>query len=187
MINKLKTAYHKYALKIFFTLLASSVIYSCSSDDDPEDIHEHENITRVEIVFTEGSSSETFTWDDGSQPPTITLEVDKVYTASLYFKDASNPSDIEDITPEIREEVNEHYILYEKAGVSNLTITSSASDISGSDGIPINLVTDWSTGGAESGNVVLHLIHEPTNKNGTTRASFGGANDVEINFPVTIQ
>ena len=40
---------------------------------------------------------------------------------------------------------------------------------------------------AESGNVVVHLIHEPTNKNGTTRASFGGANDVEINFPVTIQ
>ena len=51
MINKLKTAYSNYALKIFFTLLASSVIYSCSNDDDPEDIHEHENITRVSIVF----------------------------------------------------------------------------------------------------------------------------------------
>ena len=50
MINKLKTAYSNYALKIFFTLLASSVIYSCSNDDDPEDIHEHENITRVSIV-----------------------------------------------------------------------------------------------------------------------------------------
>ena len=87
-----------------------------------------------------------------------------MYTASIYFYDASNPNDIEDITPEIREEVNEHYILYEKAGVSNLTITSSASDISGSDGIPINMVTDWSTGGAESGNVVVHLIHEPTIK-----------------------
>ena len=187
MINKLKIAYSKYALKIFFTLLASSVIYSCSNDDDPEDIHEHENITRVSIVFEEGSNSETVTWDDGSTPPSITLDVDKVYTASIYFYDASDPNDIEDITPEVKEEANEHYILYEKAGVSNLTITSSVSDVSGSDGIPINMVTDWSTGAAESGNVVVHLIHEPTNKNGTTRASFGGANDVEINFPVTIQ
>ena len=117
MINKLKTAYSNYALKIFFTLLASSVIYSCSNDDDPEDIHEHENITRVSIVFAEGSNSETVTWDDGSTPPSITLDVDKVYTASIYFYDASNPNDIEDITPEIREEVNEHYVLYEIAGV----------------------------------------------------------------------
>ena len=187
MINKLKTAYSKYALKIFFTLLASSVIYSCSNDDDPEDIHEHENITRVSIVFEEGSNSETVTWDDGSTPPSITLDVDKVYTASIYFYDASNPNDIEDITPEIREEVNEHYILYEKAGVSNLTITSSASDISGSDGIGINLVTDWSTGGAESGNIKVTLIHEPANKTGTTRSSIGGETDIELTFPTTVQ
>ena len=191
MINKLKIAYSKYALKIFLTLLASSLIYSCSNDDDPEDIHEHENITRVTLEFYSGDECcvvrEEFTWDDGSTPPTLTLSADSEYFVIINFYDASDPNNIEDITPEIEEEANEHYVLYEKAGVSNLTITSSGIDISGSDGIPINLLTDWSTGAAESGNVVVHLIHEPTNKNGTTRASFGGANDVEINFPVTIQ
>ena len=34
MINVLKKAYAQYALKIFFTLLASTVIYSCSKSDD---------------------------------------------------------------------------------------------------------------------------------------------------------
>ena len=188
MINELKTAYSQYALKIFFTLLASTVIYSCSkSDDEPEEVNEQEVINRVSIVLAEGSNSQTVTWNEGSTPPAITLDVDKVYTASIYFYDASDPTDVEDITLEVIEEVDEHYCLWEIAGLSNLTITSASTDYSGSDGIPINLVTDWSTGGAESGNIKVTLIHEPTNKTGTTRSSLGGETDIELTFPTTVQ
>ncbi|MAR43524.1 MAG: hypothetical protein CMC48_05470 [Flavobacteriaceae bacterium] len=188
MINELKKAYTQYALKIFFTLLASTVIYSCSkSDDEPEEVNEQEVINRVSIVLSEGSNSQTVTWNEGSTPPAITLDVDKVYTASIYFYDASDPTDVEDITLEIIEEVDEHYCLWEIAGLSNLTITSASTDYAGSDGIPINLVTDWSTGGAESGNIKVTLIHEPTTKSGTNRASFGGETDIELTFPTTVQ
>ena len=188
MINELKKAYAQYALKIFFTLLASTVIYSCSkSDDDPEEVNEQEVINRVSIVLADGSTSQTVTWNEGSTPPAITLDVDKVYTASIYFYDASDPTDVEDITEEVIEEVDEHYCLWEIAGLSDFTITSASTDYSGSDGIPINLVTDWSTGGAESGNIKVTLIHEPTNKTGTTRSSLGGETDIELTFPTTVQ
>ena len=188
MINELKKAYAQYALKIFFTLLASSVIYSCSkSDDDPEEVNEQEVINRVSIVLSDGSTSQTVTWNEGSTPPAITLDVDKTYTASIYFYDASNPTDVEDITEEVIEEVDEHYVLWEIAGLSDFLITSAPTDYAGSDGIPINLVTEWATGGADSGNIKVTLIHEPANKTGTTRSSIGGETDIELTFPTTVQ
>ena len=188
MINELKKAYAQYALKIFFTLLASTVIYSCSkSDDDPEEVNEQEVINRVSIVLAEGSNSQTVTWNEGSTPPAITLDVDKVYTASIYFYDASDPTDVEDITEEVIEEVDEHFVLWEIAGLSDFLITSAPTDYAGSDGIPINLVTEWGTGGADSGNIKVTLIHEPTNKTGTTRSSLGGETDIELTFPTTVQ
>ncbi len=188
MINELKKAYTQYALKIFFTLLASTVIYSCSkSDDDPEEVNEQEVINRVSIVLSDGSNSQTVTWNEGSTPPAITLDVDKTYTASIYFYDASDPTDVEDITEEVIEEVDEHFILWEIAGLSDFLITSAPTDYAGSDGIPINLITEWGTGGAESGNIKVTLIHEPANKTGTTRSSIGGETDIELTFPTTVQ
>ena len=188
MINELKKAYTQYALKIFFTLLASTVIYSCSkSDDDPEEVNEQEVINRVSIVLSDGSNSQTVTWNEGSTPPAITLDVDKTYTASIYFYDASDPTDVEDITEEVIEEVDEHFVLWEIAGLSDFLITSAPTDYAGSDGIPINLITEWGTGGAESGNIKVTLIHEPANKTGTTRSSIGGETDIELTFPTTVQ
>tara|TARA_X000001036_G_C20441788_1_gene709601 strand:- start:94 stop:660 length:567 start_codon:yes stop_codon:yes gene_type:complete len=188
MINVLKKAYAQYALKIFFTLLASTIIYSCSKgDDDPEEVNEEEVINRVSIVLADGSNSQTVTWNEGSTPPAITLDVDKTYTASIYFYDASDPTDVEDITEEVIEEVDEHFVLWEIAGLSDFLITSAPTDYAGSDGIPINLVTEWGTGGADSGNIKVTLIHEPTNKTGTTRSSLGGETDIELTFPTTVQ
>ena len=188
MINVLKKAYAQYALKIFFTLLASTIIYSCSKgDDDPEEVNEEEVINRVSIVLADGSNSQTVTWNEGSTPPAITLDVDKTYTASIYFYDASDPTDVEDITEEVIEEVDEHFVLWEIAGLSDFLITSAPTDYAGSDGIPINLITEWATGGAESGNIKVTLIHEPTNKTGTTRSSIGGETDIELTFPTTVQ
>ena len=187
MINVLKKAYAQYALKIFFTLLASTIIYSCSKgDDDPEEVNEEEVINRVSIVLADGSNSQTVPWNEGSTPPAITLDVDKTYTASIYFYDASDPTDVEDITEEVIEEVDEHFVLWEIAGLSDFLITSAPTDYAGSDGIPINLVTEWGTGGADSGNIKVTLIHEPTNKTGTTRSSLGGETDIELTFPTTV-
>ena len=169
---------------IIFSILF--IAQSCSKDD-PEEIHEHEEINRVSLTFSEGSNSQTVTWDEGSTIPTINIEANKTYQVGFYVYDASNPSDVENVTTEIIEEADEHFVFYELAGISNLTIQSATNDVSDSDGIPININTSWTTGDAESGTVRVYLIHGPSSKSGSTRAQFGGGTDVEVNFPISIQ
>ena len=160
---------------------------SCSKNNDPEEINEEEEINRVSLTFVEGSNTQTYTWNEDSNAPSINLEANKNYQVSIYFYDASDPNDIENITEEVIEEADEHFVFFELAGTSNLTIQSSSNDISGSDGVPINLYTDWTTGDSESGTIRVFLIHEPTKKIGTTRTDFGGETDVELDFPLSIQ
>ena len=179
-INSLITKKYLIVFSILF------IAQSCSKDD-PKEIHEHEEINRVSLTFSEGSNSETFTWDEGSTIPTINIDANKTYQVSFYAYDASDSNDVENVTTEIIEEADEHYIFYELAGISNLAIQSATNDISGSDGVPININTDWITGDAESGTVRVYLIHGPTSKSGSTRAQFGGGTDVEVNFPISIQ
>ena len=169
---------------IIFSILF--IAQSCSKDD-PKEVHEHEEINRVSLTFSEGSNSETFTWDEGSTIPTINIDANKTYQVGFYVYDASNPSDVENVTTEIIEEADEHFVFYELAGISNLTIQSATNDVSDSDGIPININTSWTTGDAESGTVRVYLIHGPSSKSGSTRAQFGGGTDVEVNFPISIQ
>ena len=169
---------------IIFSILF--IAQSCSKDD-PEEIHEHEEINRVSLTFSEGSNSQTVTWDEGSTIPTINIEANKTYQVGFYVYNASNPSDVENVTTEIIEEADEHFVFYELAGISNLTIQSATNDVSDSDGIPININTSWTTGDAESGTVRVYLIHGPSSKSGSTRAQFGGGTDVEVNFPISIQ
>ena len=169
---------------IIFSILF--IAQSCSKDD-PEEIHEHEEINRVSLTFSEGSNSQTVTWDEGSTIPTINIDANKTYQVGFYVYNASNPNDVENITTEIIEEADEHFVFYELAGVSNLSIQSATNDVSDSDGIAININTTWTTGDAESGTVRVYLIHGPSSKSGTTRAQFGGGTDVEVNFPISIQ
>lgn len=179
-INSLITKKYLIIFSILF------IAQSCSKDD-PEEIHEHEEINRVSLTFSEGSNSETFTWDEGSTIPTINIDANKTYQVGFYVYNASNPSDVENVTTEIIEEADEHFVFYELAGISNLTIQSATNDVSDSDGIPININTSWTTGDAESGTVRVYLIHGPSSKSGSTRAQFGGGTDVEVNFPISIQ
>ena len=173
--------------KKYLIILSILFISQSCSKDDPKEIHEHEEINRGSLTFVEGSNSETFTWDEGSTIPTINIDANKTYQVGFYAYNASNPSDVENVTTEIIEEADEHFVFYELAGISNLTIQSATNDVSDSDGIPININTSWTTGDAESGTVRVYLIHGPSSKSGSTRAQFGGGTDLEVNFPISIQ
>ena len=87
---------------IIFSILF--IAQSCSKDD-PEEIHEHEEINRVSLTFSEGSNSQTVTWDEGSTIPTINIEANKTYQVGFYVYNASNPSDVENVTTEIIDKV----------------------------------------------------------------------------------
>lgn len=184
LINTLKNNFN-YVIISSFVLLT---LTQCSkSDDEPEVINEEETTTTVEFTFQKAgeTSATTVTYEEGQSIPSITLDANSTYSASVAFYNKTNPDDIENVTEEVIEEVDEHQIFYQIAG--SVTITSASSDILDSSNNPLMVNTDWATGAASTGSVQIYLIHEPITKTGSTRDDFDGSTDIQVNFPVTIQ
>ena len=176
-------------IHLFLAVSVGVILASCKNDDDaaPEVINEEETITTVKLTVTESgtTTSQEYTWKDGSGED-ITLEANKTYNASIEFLDESNPSDVEDITEEVIEEKDEHFVFFQTTA-GGVTISSASDDIKDSDQTGINIKTDWATTDAGKGTIKAILILEPTTKTGNSRADFGGETDIEVDFNVTIQ
>src|SRR5690606_24038903 len=103
-----------------------------------------------------------------------------IYAVSVKFLDESNPSDIKDITMEIKEEGDEHRVCYQLINASGLSI-----EIKDSDGVlPIGLESSWeldSTAQSSNGQLQLVLKHQPEFKDGSCGP---GDTDVEVFFPI---
>ena len=197
-------------LQTFF--IASILLTVSCSKDDPEEIHEHE-INKIVLHFTNtADSTNTFEveWelehddeehadgDEHAHEGHILLMANSTYSVEVEFYDIGDEDDShdhdgdheeegEDITPEVIEEKDVHYIFYEFVGLNNLTITSSDDDVTDSNGFGINLNTTWTTTGEEIGDIKLYLIHEPQSKEGSVRNDFGGEDDVIADFEVHIE
>ncbi|MDA8924143.1 hypothetical protein N9575_02280 [Flavobacteriaceae bacterium] len=172
--------------KPLFAVLAIFLFAQCKKDA-PEEINDEEVINRVTITLSNSQNTPViYTWNEGERIPTLSLVANEVYQASIAFFDASDPAEVENITEEVIEEADEHFVFYEVSG-ANLTITSASNDTVDSDGVSINVYTQWTTGAPSSGVIRTYLVHEPTTKSGSTRSALGGASDVELDFPVNIQ
>ncbi|WP_459210157.1 type 1 periplasmic binding fold superfamily protein [Aquimarina rhabdastrellae] len=179
----------------FLAISVMTMFISCSSDDDaPQVINEEEVITTVRLLVTEDgtTNTQTVTWKEGvngaNNLPNVTLEESKTYSVKVQFLNESDPNDVEDITEEVIEERDEHYVFFDNSAVNGVTIASGNEDSIDSNNIGINIDTDWTvTAGSTGRNLRVYLIHEPTQKTGSTRADFGGETDVEVDFNVTIQ
>ncbi|WP_025742144.1 hypothetical protein [Aquimarina pacifica] len=181
----MKTQFFKLVVPAIFLLCVS---ISCSDDDDnPDAINEEETITTVLLVVTEEGTTnvDTYTWTESDQDD-IVLDADSTYNFKIQFLDQSDPTDVEDITEEVIEEKDEHFVFYETT-TSGLTFASASDDTIDSDSVAINISTDWETGDATTGIIRAYLIHEPTTKTGSSRDDFGGETDIEVDFNVTIQ
>jgi PBP1b-binding outer membrane lipoprotein LpoB len=180
--------YSQAVRSISIFLFIALLFVQCSKDNDPpEEINEEEAITRVTLAITGADgTSNSYTWNEGEAVPTLNLTANTTHQVSIFFYDATDPADVEDITEEVIEEADEHFILYEVSSAS-LTITSATNDTVDSNQVSINLKTQWAAGDAGSGVVRAYLIHEPTSKTGSTRSALGGSTDVELDFPVSIQ
>lgn len=177
---------YTFISRAVFTLSALLLFTNCKKDT-PEEINEEEVINRVTLSVTASDNSTTdYTWNEGDAIPTVALAANATYSASVHFYDASDASDVEDITEEVIEEADEHFVFYEVAS-ANLAISPASNDVIDSDGVSINLKTQWVAAEASAGVIRLFLIHEPNDKAGTTRGAIGGASDVELSFPVSIQ
>ena len=172
---------------LFLKILLFTLIFQSCQKDDPEHIHEHELITRVTFEVTpSGGSTSTFNWNEGDNNLSLNLNSDTNYEVKVFFYNASDPSDIEDVTMEIREEADEHLIFYDFSNSANLQVTSSSNDTTDSNQMPIGLITTWTTSTSESINAKFYLIHEPDNKTGSSRSSIGGGTDVELDLVITV-
>jgi hypothetical protein len=169
------------------TVFALILLFIQCKKDSPEEINEEEVINSVTLTVTaaDGSSND-YTWNEGESEPTITLAANTTSNVSIHFYDASDASDVEDITEEVIEEADEHFVFYQISSAS-LSIAAASNDVEDSDGTSINLKTEWTAAGASTGSVRVYLIHETTSKTGTSRGELGGSTDVELDFPVTIQ
>lgn len=187
-------------------IAASLLVLTACSKDDPEHIHEGEVITRVSLTFTNlaDSSTETIVWNDDhagddhdhdhdhdhggeGEHVEVDLAPNSTYSVQIKFENASNPSDVEDITLEVIEEADEHQVFFEIVDLNNLTIVSADDDEKDSEGNSLNIKTTWTTTAAASGDVRAYLIHEPSSKTGTTRDDFGGEIDVQVDYEVHIE
>lgn len=179
----MKTLYNSVRIVLLLT-----VFTSCSDDNLPKIINEEEIITSVKLTFTETGTDSTqiITWEDFDAKHNITIENNKSYNVKIEFLDKSNPNDIDNITEEIIDKKDEHFIFYEST-VSGLSIKNATDDTIDSNNIGINISTDWSFTASTSGLLKVYLIHEPISKTGNSKDDFGGETEIEITFDVKIK
>jgi hypothetical protein len=206
----LKNLYKHSILIISVFLLA----ISCDKGE-PAVVHEHEVFTRVVLeVKKDGETNfKKYTFeveghddhghddhgdddhgdddhgddDHGDEHTEVELDTNSTYHVSIFFYNDSDPDNIEDVTLEIIEEADVHQVFYEMTEIPGFSIAAASDDIKDSNGNPLFLKTSWTTASETSGDVKAYLIHEATSKAGSTRADFGGATDVEIEFEVHVE
>ena len=168
-------------------LLLSLLIFSCSKED-PEPINEEELITTVQLTFkSPGITDQTVRWQEGSNnSDIISLAANTQYEVEIIFLDESDPSDIEDITEEVKEEADEHQVFYQFSQL-NISLEQSSSDTLDSNQNPLFVNSLWNTSEVGTGTVRVYLIHEPVTKSSSTRDGFAGETDVTVDFPIIIE
>ncbi len=185
------------------------LVISCDKGE-PVVVHEHEVFTRVVLeVKKDGETNfKKYTFeveghddhghddhgdddhgddDHGDEHTEVELDTNSTYHVGIFFYNDSDPDNIEDVTLEVIEEADAHQVFYEMTEIPGFSIAAASDDTKDSNGNPLFLKTSWTTASETSGDVMAYLIHEPTSKTGSTRADFGGATDVEIEFEVHVE
>ena len=185
------------------------LVISCDKGE-PVVVHKHEVFTRVVLeVKKDGETNfKKYTFeveghddhgdddhgdddhgddDHGDEHTEVELDTNSTYHVGIFFYNDSDPDNIEDVTLEVIEEADAHQVFYEMTEIPGFSIAAASDDTKDSNGNPLFLKTSWTTASETSGDVMAYLIHEPTSKTGSTRADFGGATDLQIEFEVHIE
>lgn len=183
----------KYALILCLTLVCAS----CLNDDDiPRQVNETEVITDVNLVFTdENGMQSTYTYTDPKyrtedyEDPIILLNPNSTYSVEIEFWDRSNPDDVEDVTEEVMEEKDDHFVEYRFYQIDvSLTRTDNEESID-TNGIAIGLHTQWTTADPAEGAAQITLIHKPETKETDDPLGnhIGGETDAEVTFDLKVE
>ena len=165
--------------------------FSNCKKTDPAPADENELITTVKLKFTDGTTVQTFQWQDldgdGGKAPTIqnvALKINKTYKLDIELLDESK-TPLVDQTKEIVEKKDEHLFVFTPTPSNLLTYTYGDKD---TKNFPIGLTGSMRTTVAGTGTLRVVLRHQPpvngmAQKNGTATP---GSSDVDITFNVAV-
>lgn len=126
---------------ILFLLLL--VLVGCRLEV-PEDVFEHEEINKAQLSVTNSTTGaiQTVTiLNNGMADRELVLENGASYNVNLRFY-GNHGGEIEDMTPEVIEEKDEHFLTYAFSGVA-VFVTRSVGDPVRTDGKKLGLNTEW--------------------------------------------
>jgi hypothetical protein len=178
------------------SIAALSVLFTACKKNDPPVPVEEELITTLKLNVTATGFSKSFIYKvengfGGSDSGTVVIDTIALTPNTTYnvevevLNEKENPA--EDITSEILKENEAHLFLYNTnpaTGAGAITFSNGSKD---DKGAPFNQTINFTTGAAGSGSLTVHLMHLPSDKNGTTPAAAGGSTDLEAVFPVKLQ
>lgn len=197
--------------KILYSIATLGLLFfsSCGDDDDnpaPIDENPEEIITDVNLTFTPSGGGQVVTATaqdpDGDGPQSLEVSGDiqlvenTSYTLTMELLNAEDPSDVEDITEEIREEDAEHMFFFgwteglfgDPTGNGNIDNRGDAvnyNDLDGS-GNPLGLSTGWTTDEPGTGTFRVMLKHQPDGLKTASSASTDGDTDVDITWNIVV-
>lgn len=157
--------------------------------------NEEELITSVRAYFTHSITHEVveFSWvdadGDGGNAPVITggeLQPGATYAVSLLLlNETESPADT--ISNEVAAEAEEHQFFFSTTGGSLTWVSYGDAD---PNGLPVGLVTEWSTSVAGAGDLTIILRHEPNKSaagvSGGDITNAGGETDIEVVIPYAV-
>ena len=185
----------------------------CADAEDPDQgENEGELITTVRLGLTPtGGTATEYSWADiemdGSPViDAIELDADVIYAVAVRFIDeASDPA--EEITSEVNEEGDEHQVFFTGSAVSGPAVATDAAapilhayDDADVNGLPIGLKNSFTAQTVGAGDLIVTLRHLPPENDAAVKveglaqmvatdgfSAIGGANDVQVTFPVTVE
>ena len=178
--------------RIYFVALLFSgmVVTGCSKDKD-EVSNEEELITTAVLEFQDNASSDRFSvvfsdpdGEGGLEPVSfdeIRLKPNASYSVIATLLNESADPDA-DITAEVSEEADDHQFYYISEGVA---ITVSITDQDNA-GLPVGILSQWTTGSISTGTLRFVLKHKPGNKASGDDVS-KGETDIDLNFVAKVQ
>lgn len=204
ILNNLTTHFRLFLSVIILTGIINLV--SCSEQDPvKEDVPEL--ITKVELMFTPvggGAPIKVSATDpDGEGVQGITVDgsisllANSSYTLNLSLVNelAEMSSPEYNITDEVEEEGNEHMFYFgwtenvfsDPAGDGNIDNRGDGVNYVDLDdgGLPIGLITTWTTGNPSTGTFRVILKHQPELKSVTSGVDTGET-DLDVEFEVTV-
>ena len=185
-------------LKIGFGFLLTAGVFSaCTKESDAPEQNEEEVITTMNVIITEEGTANatTYAFDDpdgpGGNSPTIdqiTLKPNKVYNVEVVLLNkTTSPPEV--VSEEVAEEAEDHRFYFEVSGV-NITVSDLNTD---TNGVPVGLASQWTTGAASAGKMDITLRHYPNGNKETSDPVSSSKSGTDISttdmggFPVTIQ